>query len=357
MAEGGQRTEPATPKRRQEARKKGQVAKTVELGPALALLSAYALLSGRGPLLGEQARQLMYQGLNPLAWGEQPITINAVTQLFAPLVIIALQMVIPLMLALLGVGVLSQAVQTGFLINGDFFRPKWERLNPWKGLQRLLSRRMLMELVKNSLKTLLIGYMAWRVVREAVMELPLLVNLSPLEALSAGGRLAGRLVTIIGSSFLALALADYIYQRWDFEQSLRMTRKEVEDELKQTEGDPHVRRAIRRRQREMARRRQMQAVPKADVVVTNPVHLAVALRYQADLMPAPVVTAKGAGLLAERIKALAREHRVPVVENRALAQALYYGVEVGSPIPAELYQAVAEVLAFVYRQRKRYQAI
>lgn len=174
---------------------------------------------------------------------------------------------------------------------------------------------------------------------------------TPAQAGGLAGQLVGKMAVLVGTAFLVVAIVDYIYQRWEHDVSMRMTRKELQEELKESEGDPQVRSRIRQRQRQLAMNRMLQAVPQADVVVTNPVHLAVALRYDKESMVAPVIVAKGGGLLAERIKEIARKHRVPVMQNVSLARGLYYGADVGSTIPPELYQAVAEVLAFVYRLR------
>jgi flagellar biosynthetic protein FlhB len=348
MGAGGQRTEPATPRRRQEARRKGQVARTAELGPALMLLVVYAVFSGRAGSMAMLAQRLMKQGLSAMADAEL-LNANQLNQLVVPLVMIALQILAPLFVGVVGVALVSQLVQVGILFSTETLKPRWDKLNPINGLQRLFSKRALIELVKSLLKVGFIGYLSYRIIRFGLQELPLYTSVSPEQSFTAGSRLIGQLAKEVGIAFIALAAADYIYQRWEYELSIRMTRKEVEDELKQTEGDPYVRGKIRQRQRQMALRRMMSAVPQADVVVTNPTHLAVALRYDVRKNPAPVVVAKGAGLLAERIKALAKEHRVPIVENVELAQALYHGVEIDGPVPAQFYQAVAEVLAFVYR--------
>ncbi len=334
MGAGGQRTEPATPHRRREARKKGQVARTAELGPALMLLAAYGVLRSRAPGISDAAQKLMRQGLQAVAEPES-FSPDSIQQLFATQLPLIGQMVAPVILAMLGVAVASQMLQVGVLFTAEPLRFRFDKLNPLTGLQRLFSRRSLAELVKSLCKVSLIGYMGYKAVAVALATLPFFITLPAQQAFAYGCQLAGRLTTQVGGVFLLLALADYIYQRWDFEQNLRMTRKEVEDELKQSEGDPQLRGKIRQRQRQVAMRRMMQAVPQADVVVTNPTHLAVALRYDAKKHAAPLVVAKGAGLLAERIKELAKSHRVPVVENVELAQALYYGVELNGPVPAQ----------------------
>lgn len=209
-----------------------------------------------------------------------------------------------------------------------------------------------MELAKTLVKLGLVGWIAYGVFMERAPSLVALTGADPLAAGAATAAAVFELAFKATLGLLLLAVLDYGYQRWQHERSLRMSLQEVRDEYRQSEGDPQLRARIRRTQRQMASRRMMQAVPTSDVVLTNPTHLAVALRYDAARMAAPVVTAKGADLIAERIKSLAREHRVPVVENKPLARALYTACEIDEPVPAALYQAVAEVLAFIYSLRR-----
>lgn len=349
---GGERTEPATPKRRQEARRKGQLARTAELGPALVLLAAYAMLSGSGPAITERATKMVQAGITAMADPAQ-LNFGTLRDLLTPQLLMAGQILFPLMAVLAGVAVASQLAQVGFLLTTEALKPKWSRLNPFEGIKRMFSKQALMELIRSLLKTAVIIYMGWGVVREAMQVTPELMNAPPLQAASVAGRLTGKLALSVGIVFFSVAALDYLYQRWEFLQSIRMSRKEIEDELKQSEGDPQIRSRIRQRQRKIAMSRMMAAIPQADVVVTNPVHVAVALRYDAKKMAAPVVVAKGAGLLAQRIKDIARQYRVPIVENVQLARGLYAGAEIGGIIPPEFYQAVAEVLAFVYRLRRK----
>jgi flagellar biosynthetic protein FlhB len=239
--------------------------------------------------------------------------------------------------------------------HGEPLRPKLKKLNPISGMKRLVSIKALVELVKSIFKILVVGGIAYGVVRTETARFPGLMQQEVGDILIFISKLAFKVFFFVCLALIILAALDYIYQRWQYEEDLKMTKQQVKDERKQQEGDPWVKSRIRRVQREMAARRMMEAVPAADVVITNPVHLAVALQFDAAKMVAPAVVAKGAGHIAERIKEIARNHQVPVVEDKPLAQALHKMVEVGEYIPVELYRTVAEVLAYVYRLKGMYQ--
>lgn len=252
------------------------------------------------------------------------------------------------------VGVASSLLQTGFVFATQPLTPDLSRLNPLAGLRRLVSLRSLVEMVKAGLKLVVVGWVAFVVLRDRATDMMGLLG-GDLRATAAVPFWAVfDLALRVGLIFLALAVFDFVYQRWEQEKRLRMTREELREELKRTEGDPLIRSRIRQRQRALASRRMMAAVPRATVVIINPVHVAVALEYRPEVMAAPRVTAKGQRLIAERIKEIAREYKVPIVENPPLAQALFQAVEIGQAIPGALYQAVAEVLAFIYRLRGRF---
>ncbi len=251
------------------------------------------------------------------------------------------------------VGVVVNLLQVGVTFTAEPLAPNWARLNPVAGFTRLFSRRAFVDSVKTLLKVLLIGWLTFSAVRADAAMLLRTSEIDPLMVMMLVGQLLYKMAWRVGLAMLVLALLDYGFQRWEYEKSLRMTKEEVKQEMKQTEGDPQVKSRIRARQQAIARRRMMQAVPKADVVVTNPTHYAVALQYDAQKMAAPTVVAKGMNLIAWRIREIAQRHGVPIVENPPLAQSLYRTVDIGEQIPPELYQAVAEVLAYVYRLRRR----
>lgn len=346
-----ERTEQATPRRRQEARRRGQVARSVELSSVTVFLAVVMVLKAvsEGALQGamESVRfalsNLNHTEFSPalalsFAWG----CLSYGAKAFLPVVGVAML-----------VGVVVNLLQVGVMFTAEPLAPNWARLNPLAGFARLFSRRAFVEATKTLLKVLLIGWLAFSAVRADAAMLLRTGEIDPLMVLMLVGQLVYKMAWRVGLAMLVLAVLDYGFQRWEYEKSLRMTKEEVKQEMKQTEGDPQVKSRIRARQQAIARRRMMQAVPKADVVVTNPTHYAVALQYDAQKMAAPVVVAKGMNLLALRIREIAQKHGVPIVENPPLAQSLYRLVEVGQQIPPELYQAVAEVLAYVYRLRRR----
>lgn len=345
-----EKTEPATPKRREEARRKGQVARTAELGTAVVLLAGFGVLSMWIPDAAGKLMDLLTQFLGGSVRLEPDV--GAVQALFINLVLSAAVIVAPVMAVALLVGLASQLAQVGFLFTAEPLTPKLERINPLQGFKRLVSRRALVNLLKSLAKIAIVGYIAYSEVRKALDMLPMLTTVPLRDAVALVGGIVLRTGLYIGLALLVVAALDYLFQRLEHERSLRMARQEVKEELKQTEGDPQLRARIRRRQRELASRRMMQEVPTADVIITNPVHLAVALKYDQSVMEAPIVVAKGAGIVARRIKEVAEEHGVPIVENVWLARSLYDGVELGQAIPVDLYQAVADVLAFVYRMRR-----
>lgn len=342
-----ERTEAPTSKRLQEARNRGQVARSPELNSAAALLAGVWLLTGPGAGLVEAVRGLLVAALTRLP--EDGLTGAEVREL---IVVDALRLLPSLgliLVALLAIGIAVTVAQTRFLWMTE--RPFFDlnRVNPLNGLKRLFSGQGLMELGKALLKLLVVGGVAYLYWNGHTAEVLMLGQLALADASRHAVSLATGLAWQVGGSYLVLAAADYAYQRWNLMRSLRMTRDEIKEELKTQEGDPMIKSRVRQQQRRIARQRMMSQVPKADVVITNPTHFAVALEYKRDSMPAPRVVAKGAALIAQRIRETARLHGVPVVENPPLARALYRSVEVDQVVPPELYRAVAEVLAFVYR--------
>ena len=245
----------------------------------------------------------------------------------------------------------ANIAQVGFLLAPKALKPKFSTLNPKQGIKKVISSRGLVELAKSLLKIAVVGWVTWWTIREEFPNTLGLVHQTPEQILGFWGDVAFKIFLRAGVVWVFLAILDYSYQKWKMAKEMRMTKQEVKDEHKQREGDPQVKGRIRSIQREQARRRMMAAVPEADVVITNPTHYAVALAYRPEEMDAPKVVAKGADHLAQQIQVVAREHDVPVLQNRALARALYDSAEVDQYIPVDVYQAVAEVLALVYRLR------
>lgn len=346
MPESGfqEKTEQPTPKRREESKQKGRVAKSRELSSIAVLTGAvlYLFFQGRDKVLELGAIMKHTILYIPSLKGSHDLVgylLENAKQF--------LLLVLPVMLVLCVVAVLANYLQTGMIFSVEPLAPKASKINPISGLKRLFSKRSLVELAKSIAKLVIVGWAAASTLMGAFDRLMPLIYQETGQIMSLLGSEAMRVMIKCCWVITILAILDYFYQRWEHEQGLKMTKQEVKDEYKQTEGDPMVKSRIRSIQREMARRRMMEEVPKADVIITNPVHLAVALRYNPERMQAPTVTAKGAESLAERIKKLAREHDIPVIENRPLAQNLYH-LDLGQEIPAETYQAVAEILAYVY---------
>ncbi|MFO7738203.1 MAG: flagellar biosynthesis protein FlhB [Desulfatiglandaceae bacterium] len=344
------RTEPATPKRREEARKKGQLAQSREVSSVLVLLSALGAFFFSGVHIFHGLSDLMrgvFQNISTITLQQGSMSV-LLLEIFYQIFII----LIPLMLAVAVAGIAANLFQVGFLFTLDPLTPKLSKLNPLSGIKRLLSLRSLAELAKSLLKVVFVGGVAFMMVKSELENIPSLMLTDVSETLSFFAAVSFRIGFYTCLTLIVLAALDYAFQRWQYEKSLRMTKQEVKDELKQREGDPAVKARIRSVQREMARRRMMESVPTADVVITNPTKLAIALKYDPEKMMAPKVTAKGAGFIAERIKTLAKENGVPLFEHKPLAQTLFKLVEIGGTIPANLYQAVAEILAYVYGLKK-----
>ncbi|MBI5837309.1 MAG: flagellar biosynthesis protein FlhB [Candidatus Eisenbacteria bacterium] len=346
-----EKTEPASPKKRREARERGQVAQSQEVNSALVLLASILALSWATP---HMAREI--GGLARLYWGEGLQRAWSAESAQGELTFLLLHVgkaIAPAILVIGVVGVASNLMQVGVIFSGEPIKPNLEKLNPIKGAQRIFSKNGLVELLKALIKLSLITWITWGTLRTEFLGLLPFFGSDLAHVLPAAGKATYHLALRVTLGLLVVAVADYGWQRFQFEQGLMMTREEVKDEFKQAEGDPRMKARMRALQRSMLRRRMLQDVPRADVVITNPTHYAVALRYKSGEMNAPTVVAKGARLIALRIKELAREHHVPMVEDVPLAQALYKSAEVGKEIPLQFYEAVAEVLAFVYRLRAR----
>lgn len=341
------KTEPATQKRREEARKRGQVARSKEVSSVLILFMALGVFffSGAGMLWHSiEIMREVFQSVSTMriSEGAAPILMREIMEHI-------LAMLLPLMLGVAAGGAAANLAQVGFLFTSEPLAPAFSRLDPLKGMKRLLSVRSLIELMKSILKLAIIGSIAYITVTEEMEGLPSLVECSVQEVICALSSSALRVALATCLALAVLAAMDYAVQRWQYEKELRMSKQEVRDEIKQREGDPSIKARIRRVQLELSRRRMMEAVPHADVVITNPTRLAIALKYEASEMAAPQVIAKGAGFVAQKIREIAQQAGVPIVEQKPLAQALFKAVEIGESIPMALYQSVAEVLAYVYR--------
>jgi flagellar biosynthetic protein FlhB len=353
MAEGpnGQdRTESPTGRRRGEARNEGRVARSQDLSTAAVLLAGTVLLAGVGgrELAGFTVR-LLRESTRMLSSG--PITSPGAIQILRDTVQGLVMAMLPFALGLMGIVISVNLAQTRGATSLKPITPSFTNINLLNGIKRIVNLESIFTLLKSSVKITLLGFITWQVVRSSWPELVSLAGASPIEIGVVARMLIFKLALTVGLAFLVIALADYWYQHYQFEKSLLMTKEEVTNEHKDSDGNPMVKGQMRTLARAFARQRMLKAVPTADVVVVNPTHVAVALRYDVDVAPAPIVVAMGERKLAERIKALAYESNVPVIENRAVARALLATAKVGQMVPSALYAVVAEILAFVYRQR------
>jgi flagellar biosynthetic protein FlhB len=340
------KTEQPTGKKLEDARKKGNVPQSREVPSVLILSGSVGVLFFAGSwMLGRltEIMRAMYQRAGTLTMA--PETMHTLLwEIFLNSVVI----LIPLMLVVLTAGVFGNVVQFGFLITGEKLSPNLAKLNPISGLKKLVSLKSLVELVKSIVKLVIISGIAYVVLNRYLDQIPGLMQLSVGNIIGFIGQVSFQMCFYTCMVLFLMAVLDYAYTKWQHQHDLKMTKQEVKDEHKQREGDPSVKARIRSVQREMARKRMMEAVPEATVVITNPTHLAIAIKYE-EGMPAPIVVAKGAGFVAQKIKAIATDNDIPLVENKPLARTMFKSTEVGDFIPADLYRAVAEILAYVYR--------
>lgn len=345
----GDKTEEPTAKKRQDARKKGQVAKSQELNTAFVLLAGFLVIKILweyiyGNIAGYTAYLFSHMA--------QTTSIEGISELFLGIMALMAKTTLPIMLGIMVFAIAINLFQVGFMISEEAIGFKLDKLNPINGFGRIFSKRTIVELFKSLFKILVIGFFLYLYLKDEIPFMPYFIYYDLTHSLV---EIADKIFTMafqVIAVIMVLAVADYAYQSWQTTQDLMMTKQEVKDEFKQMEGDPQVKGKRRQKQREMAMSRMMQEVPKADVIVTNPTHLAVALMYQTGMV-APVVLAKGQDLTAERIKSVARESDIPIIENKPLARALYESVEVGGSVPQELYKAVAEILAHVYKLKHK----
>ncbi len=348
----GEKTEKATPKRKQDERKKGNVFQSHEVVMVAGLLASFYGLKLLGPFTLQTLETSVAQFF--LLAGEfEEISIQECRQLFIDGFIIFVKAALPLLLISGLVAVILTLAQTKLLFSMKSLAFKANRLNPLSGLKKIISLRGMVEMLKAVSKILILGYIVYTVFVEYIPQLPRLMDMNLGQAAAQTGSMILDIVSTVAIAAAAVAAADYIYQWWDYEKNLRMSKQELKEEYKQSEGDPQVKGKIRERQQAQARRRMMQNVPEADVIIRNPTHYAVAVRYIPEKNNAPVVVAKGVDSLALKIVAVGEEHGVTIMENRPLARGLYEAVDIDREIPENYYQAVAEVLAFVYSLKQK----
>ena len=353
---GGEKTEPATEKKLREAREEGKVSKSKELTAAFDLIVLFLVLkifvavTGSGFIsVFEYVYKLMPDFLSMYAMDMSAEAVNGFFgEIYRQMLIISW----PFFLFGFAITLIISIFQVGWKVSTKPMKPKMDRFNPISGFKRIISKDSIFEFFKSVLKIGVIMYVAYTSIKDHQNDLFILYDIPLGQAIALCGEVvidAGLKISIV---YLVVGIADYAYQKFRFNEEMKMTKQEVKDEYKNTEGNPEIKGRQRQRMREASRRRMMQDVPKADVVITNPTHLAVAIKYEPELNKAPIVLAKGEDYLAQKIRELAKENQIEIVENKPLARMLYANVDVGSEIPPELYQAVAEILAMVYNMKE-----
>ena len=345
---GGDKTEKATPKKRREARKKGQVFQSREISTAMVLMFVFIALRIFGSNIYNQIIDFSRKVFTEYPEIEDLYMPDILLRIYTDAVIVLLKAVGPILLIALLTGLIVSYAHDGFLFTLETLKPKFDRINPLSGFKRLFSMRSLVELLKAVLKIVIIGFVSYSYLNNQAQAILSLMDTELLNIASFIGLTSLNLAIRICVALIILGAADFGYQWWEYEKNLKMTKQELKEEYKQTEGNPEIKSKIKQKQRQLSMHRMMQEIPKADVVITNPTHYACVLKYDAEVSPAPTLVAKGQDYIALRIKEIARENKVEIVENKPLARSIYDAVDIGQAIPPELYQAVAEVLAFVY---------
>lgn len=349
---GGEKTEEPTGKRLDDARKKGQVAKSKEIGSAASLLAFFVMLNFMLAWLRVGFQEYFAEVYNAIPdtsrMYDGNLAMSGIGFVFRKMMIKMIMYMAPFLVVGLIVAVITGIAQVGWKPTAEPMKPKFSKMNPMSGLKKIISKESLFNLGIAILKVALISLVVYNYLTGREESIFLLYDMPLAQAIVLMGDIVVQMGLRIAAVYMIVAVIDFIYQKRKFHEDMKMTKQEVKDEMKDDEGDPQIKAKQRQRMREASMRRMMQELPKADVVITNPTHFAVAIRYEALENPAPVVLAKGADFLAERIKKAAKENDIEIVENKALARMLYANVEIGEMIPPELYKAVAEVLAFVY---------
>ena len=354
---GGEKTEPATSKKLNDIRKEGQVAKSKELITAVSLMSLFIILKIYLSKLGTGLIDVYTQVYNSISKvvddSYNGLPIRTAGSVMQQVIIDMIKLVIPILLVAIVIAILGNMLQQKWMVTAKPLQPKFSKISPISGFKRMFSVRQLVELIKSIAMISIIMIVVYNTVKSKINILLTFYDVGLNTALSTIGSIIIDLGIKISAVFLIVGFADLFYQRIKFKNDNMMTKQEIKDEFKNTEGDPQVKGQIKRRMQEVSRRRMMQQLPEADVVITNPTHFAVALKYEPDAGKAPVVIAKGADYLAFQIKDKAKEYNIAIVENKPLARILYHNIDIGMEIPPELYQAVAEILAVVMRTNNR----
>ena len=353
--EGGEKTEPATQKKLEDARKEGKVAKSKELTAAFDLIVLFLVLKFFVGYVGNGLLEIfsfVYGNMDDFVKVNRSyLSAQAVSGFLMNMILKWMMIVLPFFIFGIAITLLLSIFQVGWKVSAKPLEPKLSKFNPINGFKRIFSKDSIFNLFMSIVKIALIGIVAYNSLKDKENELFILYDMPLNQAIGLIGDIiidTGLLISIV---YLLVGIADFIYQRIKFRDEMKMSKQEVKDEYKNTEGDPQVKGQQKRRMQEASRRRMMQDVPKADVVITNPTHIAVALKYDPDVSPAPYLLAKGEEYVAQRIKEVAKENGIEIVENKPLARMIYANVDIGAEIPPELYHAVAEVLAMLYNAK------
>lgn len=350
--QGGEKTEEPTAKKLSDARKEGQVAKSREIANGLGLIALFLILKIWVGPMGTQFMEVFTGVYNRIpevvTFWHSHMPVSDIRQIYRQMLLDCLLIMAPILVIGVVIAFVSDVIQVKWQPTAKPLKPKFSKLNPISGFKKIFSPNSLVELIKSLAKLFVIVYICYSDLKDKLVYLYNLYDMSLMEALQLIAQVVTDLGLKISVVFMIVAFADWFYQKHKFHKDMKMTKQEVKEEYKQQEGDPQVKGKIRARMREASQRRMMQNLPQADVVITNPTHYAVAIKYDPKVADAPLVLAKGSDYLAAKIKEVAKEHHIEIVENKPLARMLYANVEVGQAVPPELYQAVAEVLAFVY---------
>ncbi|GKX28969.1 flagellar biosynthetic protein FlhB [Vallitalea longa] len=350
--DAGEKTEKPTERKREKAREEGQVAKSMEVTTALMLVTMFSAIKLFTPYVYDKMQEMFKYIYSTFKIGTDEFTINFISNITKYTLEVILEILFPFFAIAVAIGLVGNFLQVGWKPSAKTMKPKFNKLSPLQGFKRLFSLRSIMELLKSLLKISIIIIIVYVSIKDKIGLIILMYDLSLLDGLKLITDLALDIGIKVGAFFILVAVADYIYQRYSLEKQLKMTKQEVKQEYKETEGNPEIKSKIRQKMREASMKRMMQDLPNADVIITNPTHFAVAIQYDGEKSLAPVVIAKGVDILAAKIKSIAIDNDIEIVENKPLARTLYYTVDIGNEIPEELYQTVAEVLAFVYNLKK-----
>lgn len=350
--QGGEKTEPATSKKLEDARKEGQVAKSKEINSAFSLLGLFIMLKISIGSIGTKFLESFsgFYNLIPTVVGykEEVLGVHVFGQIMLQVLLKILLILAPILIVGVIICIVADIIQVKWKPTSKPLQPKLSKFNPISGLKKIVSARSFFELIKSVFKIGIVCYVSYSTLKDKQEIIFRLYDIPLNLALSYIGEIIINLGIKISAVYMIVGAVDYFYQRHKFNDDMKMTKQEIKDEYKNSEGNPEIKGKIRNKMHEASRRRMMQSLPSADVVITNPTHFAVAIKYDAEVSSAPILVAKGEDFLAQRIKESAKEYHIEIVENKPLARMLYYNVDVGTEVPPELYQAVAEVLAYVY---------